>query len=458
MNIKTIILILSLFVAAPVFAIDYPTIAGITITESTTAADFVVYLFYLGIAIGAFIAVIMILMAGTEWLTSSGDPSKVGAAKEKITNTLLGVCVLFGCYLILNTINSQLTTIKINDLACNHGVVVNIKKAGEQNVKQECIDVDQSSVNGEITNTVRWNFPVDYILKVYTYSEDNYKGTITEIDCKDKVCEGDIAGAKSIHFLFNNPGIYLYDANNYTPASPAIKSYPLFVSSSVPDLVNFAKFTKSLEIINQKNSLIQYHAVVFNNPNYSGRCAFVAISVPNMNQAPSGAYTDTVTNNQISSIIVAKANFDQSVVHENRGEIILYTKTNCGKAKTEATTESTAGKEIKECHIPIGSSSEGQIDISDYCKGGSVGGFNKGDAFEDGDEVQSFQITGAAGLVLSTKDARNGTSVSDGNPPYCMYFDKSSLKEGTCYPNIIGSDIYTIGGQTPKSFIVLPDN
>lgn len=452
MNIKTIIAIFFFsIIASPVFAIDYPTIAGITVTENTTAADFVVYLFNLGIAVGAFIAVIMILMAGIEWLTSSGNPSKVESAKGKITNTLLGVCVLFGCYLILNTINSQLTTVKINDLACNHGVVVNVKLS-DGRIDQECIDNSQSNITDEIISTARWNFPTDYILKVYAYSEVNYEGTITEIDCKGKACTGDITGAKSVYFLFNNPGIYLYDGNNLTPASPAVKSYPLFVSSSIPDLGEFAKFTKSLEIVNPStNGNIKYQAVVFKDPKYSGRCAFVASSISDMDQAPSGLYTDNVGDNQISSIIVAKANLDQSVIHDNRGEVILYTKTNCGKAKVGTTEESIAGSEIKECHIPIGNASEGQQIILKYCSN-----------FKAGDEVQSFAITGAAGLVLSTKntasEGSSGGADYGGGTSYCKYFDKNDLKDGTCYSNVMNSDVYTVGGKTPKSFIVLPDN
>jgi hypothetical protein len=456
MNIKTIITTLFFFlIASPAFALDYPMIAGITITESTSAAEFIIYLFNLGIAVGAFIAVIMVIMAGIEWLTSSGNPSKVESAKGKIVNTLLGVGVLFGCFLILNTINSQLTTVKIDELNCNHGLVVTVKKAIDGKIEQVCIDGDQSNIADTITGTVKWNFPVGYLLKTYVYSEPDFKGTITEIDCENKACSGDVSGAKSIHFLLNQPGIYLFDDNNFKPASPAVKSYPLFTSSSIPDLskVNsFDNFTKSLKIVNPKQpeSMIQYQAVVFKDPNYQGRCAFVGSIVSDMDQTPNVYYTDNVGDNTISSIIVAKANLDRSKIFEERGEVIFYTKTYCGRTSSvPADTVVDPNDEIKSCKIKIKNNSGGQKSILGECEN-----------FVKGDEVQSFEITGSAGLVLSTKEV--GSTVTGGADygklPYCMYFDKKSLGDGTCYSNIMSSHIYTIGGQTPKSFIVLPDN
>jgi hypothetical protein len=161
-----------------------------------------------------------------------------------------------------------------------------------------------------------------------------------------------------------------------------------------------------------------------------------------MDQTISGYYTDGVGDNTISSIIVAKANLDQSKIFVERGEVIFYTKTYCGRTSGTSTTTVNPEDEIKSCSIDITNISGGQINILTKCP--HFAGF----------EVQSFEITGAAGLVLSTKEK----GATGGALPYCMYFDKKSLGDGTCYSNIMSSPIYTIGGQTPKSFIVLPDN
>jgi len=455
MNIKkTIIIICSLLVASPAFAIDYPMIAGIAITESTSAADFIIYLFNLGIAVGAFIAVIMVIMAGIEWLTSSGNPGKVESAKGKIVNTLLGVAVLFGCYLILNTINSQLTSIKIDNLNCEHGVVVMVKES-ETKVKQKCIDSNQSEIKDVIISTKSWNFPDKYLLKAYTYSEPNFKGTITEFDCGETSCSGEIAGAKSIYFLKKEPGIYLYDGENLEPTNPAVKGYPLFASSSIPDLSktnSFDNFTKSIDIVNppsSDNRLITYVAIVFKDQSYQGRCAFVGQDILNLsNTAVSPYYTDKVGNNSISSIIVAKSVLDPTTVAQERGEVIFYNKANCGKTSTGETVSG-----IRSCRIKI---TDSATTLIDFDSGSGDGGCNKGlTPFTENEEVMSFEITGAAGLVLST--SRRGEENEDA---YCMYFDKSSLSGGTCYSSIIDSPIFTLGplGKKPKSFIIIPDN
>lgn len=44
------------------------------------------------IAVGA--AVLMIVIGGFEWMTSAGDPSKIGSAKEKIYSAILGLVII----------------------------------------------------------------------------------------------------------------------------------------------------------------------------------------------------------------------------------------------------------------------------------------------------------------------------------------------------------------------------
>lgn len=464
MNIKTITaIVFSFLLTLPVYAeaatsvSKYPEIAGITINETTTAAEYIVYFFNLIVAIGSFIAVVMVIMAGIEWVTAGGNPGKIESAKGKIVNTLFGVAVLLGCYLILFTINPELTSIQIDDLRCDHGIVVTVQEGSQ--IKQKCIDSNQAEIKDTITNTKSpWNFPDGYLLEAYTYSEPNYKGTVTKFDCGTTTCSGNIAGAKSLYLVARTPGIYLYDDIDLEPASPAVKGYPLFTSVSVPDLSktnSFDNFTKSIKIIDPKEtttSTTRYIAVAFRDQNYLGRCAFIAQDVRDLDTTDvSGYYTDKIGNSKISSIIVAKSIVDPSTVSTERGEVILYTKTNCGKSDTDPT------KQIKACHIRIGSSSGGQVNIfkqtsdssNSVCR--SLNGGLDG-KFVPGDEVMSFEITGAAGLVLSTSEARSGNEETR-----CMYFNKASLGGGTCF-SIIDTPVYTVGGKTPQSYIVLPDN
>ncbi len=116
-KLSTIIAIVSglLFLSPAYAAVDIQTIAGMP--KDATAAEFIVYFFNLAVAIGGFIAVIVIISAGIDYITAKGEPAKIESAKGKIKNTLLGVVILLGSYMILNIINPSLSTIKINELS-----------------------------------------------------------------------------------------------------------------------------------------------------------------------------------------------------------------------------------------------------------------------------------------------------------------------------------------------------
>lgn len=105
-----------LFISPVLAASSYPEIAGITIGPGTTATQFVVYFFNLAIAVGAFIAGAVLLMAGIDYVSSRGEPAKLESAKSKIKNAFLGLTILLASFIILTTINPALTNIKIDKL------------------------------------------------------------------------------------------------------------------------------------------------------------------------------------------------------------------------------------------------------------------------------------------------------------------------------------------------------
>jgi hypothetical protein len=115
-GITSLLSLLGILAISPVFAMDYPTIAGITISSSTTASEYIVYFFNLAIASGAFIAGAVLFMAGVDYVSSRGEPAKIQDAKNKIKNAFLGLIILLSSFMILNIINPQLTSIKIDQL------------------------------------------------------------------------------------------------------------------------------------------------------------------------------------------------------------------------------------------------------------------------------------------------------------------------------------------------------
>lgn len=79
-------------------------------------SEYMLRLFNYMIYVSGILAVIMISIAGFQWVMAGGNQSKIGAAKSRIVGALTGLFLVFGSYMILNTINPQLTLLKMPDV------------------------------------------------------------------------------------------------------------------------------------------------------------------------------------------------------------------------------------------------------------------------------------------------------------------------------------------------------
>ncbi|MFA5169456.1 MAG: pilin [Candidatus Paceibacterota bacterium] len=75
-------------------------------------AELIIYLFNLGVAMGAVLAFIAIAYNGIKLLNSTGNPPSVSEAKKNIINSLLGLAVLLVSYLLLTTINPDIVKLQ----------------------------------------------------------------------------------------------------------------------------------------------------------------------------------------------------------------------------------------------------------------------------------------------------------------------------------------------------------
>jgi len=71
-------------------------------------AEYISGVFRYAIPVAAVLAVVMIMIGGLQWLTSAGDAGRVGAAKKRIMNAVVGLTLLIGSYLLLNIVNPNL--------------------------------------------------------------------------------------------------------------------------------------------------------------------------------------------------------------------------------------------------------------------------------------------------------------------------------------------------------------
>jgi len=90
-----------------------PAPGGKTLADDSTLLDFIDYVYRWGLLVGGLAAFFALIFAGFKYLTSIGDPSKMSDAKERIIAALAGLILLLSTFLILNTINPDLTTLQL---------------------------------------------------------------------------------------------------------------------------------------------------------------------------------------------------------------------------------------------------------------------------------------------------------------------------------------------------------
>jgi len=90
--------------------VNYPEIGGIKPTVTTISLpQYVKYIFDISIAIAGLIAFGVLVSAGFRYATSAGNMAAMKDAQERIGGAILGLLILLSSYLILTTINPQLT-------------------------------------------------------------------------------------------------------------------------------------------------------------------------------------------------------------------------------------------------------------------------------------------------------------------------------------------------------------
>ncbi len=108
----------TLILAPNCFALEqkYPTIKGETITINTELPQLIDYFFNFTLMIGGIIALVIITIAGFRWMSSAANPNEKKEAMEQIKAGLFGLLIILASFMILSTINPELTVLKITPL------------------------------------------------------------------------------------------------------------------------------------------------------------------------------------------------------------------------------------------------------------------------------------------------------------------------------------------------------
>jgi Type IV secretion system pilin len=106
-----------LFIPAGVFAAEFRALVGIPGIENIAADgglnQYINALYRLSISIAALLAVIKIVIAGAKYMLTDIVPAKEEAKKD-IQGALIGLLIVIGAIIILNTINTDLANVNFN--------------------------------------------------------------------------------------------------------------------------------------------------------------------------------------------------------------------------------------------------------------------------------------------------------------------------------------------------------
>lgn len=194
------ILAIGIFIAfSSIFAmeIDWPPspFFNTDLTDSSTLTDLTKYLYEWGIALGGLAAFVALLIAGFLYLTSVGDANKMADARGRIVLALFGLVLLLAAWLILNTINPDLTVLRMPP--------TDIEDIPNLLCDDPCADHNgnKSACKADIANNCAWkNFGPGYC---YYNKTTNCKTHADEASCKG---DSDCVWNSTYKYCYNKIG------------------------------------------------------------------------------------------------------------------------------------------------------------------------------------------------------------------------------------------------------------
>lgn len=66
------------------------------VTPSSAFANLIVTIWRTAVTLGGLALLVMLLMGGLEWITAGGDKGKIETARERITQSIIGLLILVG--------------------------------------------------------------------------------------------------------------------------------------------------------------------------------------------------------------------------------------------------------------------------------------------------------------------------------------------------------------------------
>ena len=82
------------------------------------------WLFPFMLSAAAILAVLMIVIAGARWVASAGSEAEIKAARDMITNAIIGLILAFAAWLIINTLNPDILKVARGQIESSKKIVL----------------------------------------------------------------------------------------------------------------------------------------------------------------------------------------------------------------------------------------------------------------------------------------------------------------------------------------------
>ncbi|MCK4454330.1 hypothetical protein KAU51_03220 [Candidatus Parcubacteria bacterium] len=416
--------------------IEYPGIGGEAPTGETKLPGYIKYIFNFAVMLGGILAFAVMVYGGIVYLISAGDPTKISDAKSRILSGIIGLVLLLLCYLILTTINPELAILKeMEPLKPVNGVYL-INNEDEKRYYASSIP----SIKDFDVVSIEFISPPEELYSVFAYTEEGYKGNVTEIE-NSGTGSTDSTSGKSFFFLWNRPGVYLYKETGFGSST----RHPLYLSGSAANLDIWDNNTQSLKI-NHVNEEIAKGVVLFTEPNFTHLCGIVLPEEIAMEDTPLPNVTEisdfskplpfpssniTIGNNNLSSVYVFTVDLSKDV----SGNVVFYDSLDCKGSKF--TVEREIGSVMAVASLEGHTFEEGEL------------------AGESADKrIKSFEINGPYVVVIMTVPLGEEKD-EEGRPRICQLFEKPSYTN--CYSTIKGEDVYDPNpdGVKPRAYFII---
>ncbi len=83
----------------------YPSFGQNSLSLDMSLRGIIAWAYYLFVGVSGIAAFIMLVVAGTQWMTSAGNPGNIGKAKDRIKQTVYGIALVLGSFILLQIVN-----------------------------------------------------------------------------------------------------------------------------------------------------------------------------------------------------------------------------------------------------------------------------------------------------------------------------------------------------------------